>query len=76
VLYMTGNHFLRRIQQWLLQELIHAFLEGRGVIYHQESFFEENSVVAVARAYLCLFLEGRECYISSEIIFQGEFSRG
>jgi hypothetical protein len=31
------------------------FLEGESVIYHQRSFFKENSAVTVARADLYLF---------------------
>ena len=49
------HHFSRRIQWWLLQKLIYAFFGGWGVIYHQGLFFKGDSVVAVARADLCLF---------------------
>jgi hypothetical protein len=44
------------------------FLEGESVIYHQRSFFKENSVVAVARTDLCLFWK-----VGSVIYYQRSF---
>jgi hypothetical protein len=47
------------------------FLEGESVIYHQRSFFKENSVVAVARTDLCHFWR-----VGSVIYYQGLFFKG
>ena len=44
------------------------FLEGESVIYHQRSFFEENSVMVVAQA--MLFLEGESVIYHQRLFFK------